>query len=182
MRIGTRTGEASRARPWRNAVVLALVAGVLAAAIAGVAVATPPSGVLEAPVLARSSLADPYGEKMKMVLGLVNSGLFRSSDVVVQRIRIAPGGEFGWHTHPGPVVVVVTSGALTFYGARDQECRPVVYRAGQAFVDPGVGHVHNARNEGTDTLEFWATYFVPGEPGSAFRLDEPRPAHVSCPF
>ncbi|MFN2469436.1 MAG: cupin domain-containing protein [Gaiellaceae bacterium] len=95
-------------------------------------------------------------------------------------MTIAPGGHTGWHTHPGPVVVTVKTGTLTFYDANDQECRPRPFNAGEAFVDRGGGHVHIARNEGTVPLEFWATYFVPGPAGSAFREDAPSPGN--CPF
>ncbi|MFN2469734.1 MAG: cupin domain-containing protein [Gaiellaceae bacterium] len=170
-------GRRAPRRVWRHAPVLAAVLGL---ATAGVALATPPSGA-SGEVVARAALKDPYGEKMKMLLGLVNSGLFRSTDVAVQRITIAPGGHTGWHTHPGPVVVVVKAGTLTFYSAENNpDCRARVYRAGDAFVDQGLGHVHIARNEGTEPLEFWATYFVPGESGAAFRIDAPSTGN--CPF
>ena len=39
--------------------------------------------------------------------------------------RIAPGGTFGWHSHPGPSLVVVKTGALTAVPCR----RPDVHRA-----------------------------------------------------
>ncbi len=92
----------------------------------------------------------------------------------MQQIVIAPGGNTGWHSHPGPVVVLIKSGVMTFYSGEDGTCESRTYSAGQAFIDSGQGHVHIARNEGSENLELWATYFdVP--PGGAFRLDAPDP-------
>ena len=56
-----------------------------------------------------------------------------------------------------------------------------LYEAGDTFVDRGDETVHIARNESlTANVELWATYFVPGTPGSAFRLDEPLPGPPDC--
>ena len=92
---------------------------------------------------------------------------------------LAPGGSTGWHSHPGPVVVLIKSGALTFYDNEDPSCTGRTYVAGQAFIDSGQGHVHIARNESTSqNLELWATYFdVP--PGGAFRIDVSNPGICS---
>jgi hypothetical protein len=100
-------------------------------------------------------------------------------DVVVQEITIAPGGHTGWHTHPGIVVVVVKSGALTVYDADDTSCSPQSYGAGLAYVDPGYGHVHIARNEGAvEPTVVLVTYLdVPiGEP---VRIDADDPGNCS---
>lgn len=103
-----------------------------------------------------------------------------AQDTVVQQIVFGPGGQTGWHSHPGPVVVLVKSGELTFYAEDDPTCTGRTYSAGQAFVDSGQGHVHTARNPSpTQNTELWATYFdVP--PGGAFRLDAAAPGN--CPF
>ena len=45
----------------------------------------------------------------------------------------------GWHTHPGPSLITVTSGEITAYEGDDPTCRPKVYRSGEGFVDPGDG-------------------------------------------
>lgn len=164
------------ARSLRVPLVLALAAG----AVPGPAFATPPSGVLSAPVIARGAFADSTDVKFKItghgqqVIHVTNAG-----DTVVQQIVIGPGGYFGWHSHPGPVVVVVKSGQLAFYEADDPTCTPRIYVAGQVFVDSGQGHVHFALNpSATANLELWATYFdVP--PGAAQRIDAPNPGN--CP-
>lgn len=50
-------------------------------------------------------------------------------------------GSTGWHKHPGPVYITVTSGQLTFYEFDDPTCSPHVYSKGQGFVDFGSGHI-----------------------------------------
>ena len=156
----------------------AIVVGVMAA-VGGAALATPGSGILSAQVFARAAFAESVDLKFKIggdateVLHVPDA-----QDTVVQQIVIAPGGTTGWHSHPGPVVVLIASGAMTFYSGDDASCARRTYTAGQAFVDSGQGHVHIARNEGSENLVFWATYFdVP--PGQSFRIDAPNPGNCS---
>ena len=100
-----------------------------------------------------------------------------ASDLRVQEHRVAPGGSFGWHSHPGPSLVIVKSGTLTFYRGDDPNCTPQVVPAGSSFVDSG-GDVHVARNEGSEELVVIVTSLVPV--GAAGRIDEPKPGN--CPF
>lgn len=156
------------------------VAGVVAM-LSGAALATPPSGILSGTVLARSAFVDAVDVKFKINDGAEDVVLVRDAqDTVIQQIMIAPGGSTGWHSHPGPVVVLIKSGELTFYSGDDPACTARTYSAGQAFVDSGQGHVHIARNlSQSENLELWATYFdVP--PGGAFRLDAADPGN--CAF
>src|SRR4249919_948834 len=53
-----------------------------------------------------------------------------ASDLYVLQNTIAAGGTFGWHSHPGPSLVIVKSGTATFYMADDPTCSPVVVQAG----------------------------------------------------
>ena len=101
-----------------------------------------------------------------------------ASDVIVQNLSFAPGGHTGWHSHPGPAVVTIKTGALTYYEGSGP-CVGRVYPAGTAFLDPGMGHVHIARNEGTQPAETTVVYFgVPA--GAAPRINVPAPGN--CPF
>jgi len=151
---------------------LALVAIVAAVSCVAVAAALTPSfGVVSAPVLARASFADPTDLKFKIkgqsqeVIQVNNA-----QETVIQQVIIAPGGHTGWHSHPGPVVVLIKSGQMSFYDSEDPTCTVRTYSAGEAFIDSGQGHVHIARNEGSVNLELWATYFdVPA--GGAFRIN-----------
>jgi quercetin dioxygenase-like cupin family protein len=104
----------------------------------------------------------------------------QARETVMQQITIAPRGHTGWHSHPGPVVVLVKSGELTLYSSDDPTCAGRTYVAGEAFIDNGQGHVHIAYNlNAVHAVELWVTYFdVPiGQP---FRLDVPDPG--TCSF
>jgi hypothetical protein len=57
------------------------------------------------------------------------------SDFHVLQNTIVPGGTFGWHSHPGPSLVIVKSGTATFYHADDPTCTPHVVPTGSGFVD-----------------------------------------------
>ena len=100
-----------------------------------------------------------------------------STDVHVLENRIVPGGTFGWHSHPGPSLVVIKSGTLTLYFGNDPTCTPHVYGPGSGFVDNG-GDVHVVRNEGSVETVVYVTSIVPE--GFTRRIDEPAPA--ACGF
>ena len=165
----------------KKQLTVAAVAAVICAGVTATVLATSGSRVLSATVFARAAFADPVDLKFKVDGGAQEVIHARNAqDTVVQQVVIGPGGHTGWHSHPGPVVVLVKAGALTFYDSEDAACTPRTYTAGQAFIDSGQGHVHIARNESTtENLELWATYFdVP--PGAGFRIDAPNPGN--CPF
>jgi hypothetical protein len=153
-----------------------LGAMVLLPLLAGIALATPGVGVISAPVWARGTHADLLNVHSKAGVKLQTR---EPVDFVTQQIRIGPGGSTGWHSHPGPVLVTVKSGALTIVYADDPNCDGRTYTAGQSFVDRGDENVHTAFNRGDIELELWATYLVPGEAGAPFRLDAPDPGTCS---
>jgi len=100
-----------------------------------------------------------------------------ASDLHVLSNTIAPGGSFGWHSHPGPSFVIVKSGTATVYLGADPKCRPHRFRAGSGFVDKGLA-VHVVRNEGKRDLVTVVVSFVPT--GAERRIDEASPS--TCPF
>ena len=101
------------------------------------------------------------------------------SDVFVQSNVWAPGGSTGWHTHPGPSLILVTVGTITAYEGDDPSCTPHVYTHGMGFVDPGGDHVHVLRNEDpTVEARTIAVQLIPAE--AARRIDKPAPGN--CPF
>ena len=95
------------------------------------------------------------------------------SDIHITTNVVIPGGTSGWHTHPGPSVVIVKTGTATIYDGDDPACTPQVYEAGSAFVDPGGGHLHLVRNENSVNLETVAFQVVPAAAGR--RIDAPSP-------
>ncbi|HZM74062.1 MAG TPA: hypothetical protein VFC71_11875 [Candidatus Polarisedimenticolia bacterium] len=96
-----------------------------------------------------------------------------STQIYVLENKIAPGGTFGWHSHPGPSLVVVKTGALTLYLASDPTCTGHVVSAGHGFVDNG-GDIHVVKNEGLVETIVYVTSLVPE--GFARRIDEAQPA------
>jgi hypothetical protein len=87
----------------------------------------------------------------------------------------------GWHTHPGPSLVIVTQGSVTAYDGDDPTCTPHVYTANSpnnAFVDPGDGHVHIIRDESGAVAQTIAVQLVPA--GANRRQDADDPGN--CAF
>jgi quercetin dioxygenase-like cupin family protein len=97
----------------------------------------------------------------------------QNTDIAIANIAITQGGFSGWHYHPGPVLVVVKSGTITFYSADQPNCAPKVHPAGTSFTEAG-GIVGNARNEGATDVVAVATFFAPPAP-SPLRIDAPVP-------
>jgi hypothetical protein len=100
-----------------------------------------------------------------------------SLDVAVQTITFPAGSSSGWHSHPGPVFILVTKGTLRFYEGDDPTCTPVERSAGQGFLDRG-DHAHMARNESGLAAETAVTVFAPE--GAPLKNDEGAPGN--CPF
>lgn len=98
-------------------------------------------------------------------------------DIATQMITFQPGGQSGWHSHPGPVFISVVTGTMTFYESDDPECHPIVRTAGQGYLDVGK-HAHIARNESDAPAANLVTYFAPV--GAALRIDQADPGN--CPF
>ena len=83
----------------------------------------------------------------------------------------------GWHTHPGHSLIIVTAGTITEY---EDDCTPHVYQKGDTLVDPGNGHVHIIRNEGTVLASTMAVQLVPYDPAKTNRrIDAPAPENCS---
>lgn len=82
----------------------------------------------------------------------------------------------GWHSHPGVVLVTVTSGTLIRY---DSHCSPSTYPTGSAFMESG-DHAGLVRNESTTTAaSVNVTYLVPeGVQDGGLRINKDNPG---CP-
>jgi quercetin dioxygenase-like cupin family protein len=175
-------GGVMKATMTKRQLAFLVVVAAVSTMVAGAALATPPSGIVSGAVVARAGFADPVDIKFKVQEGqrqeVINVSDAR--ETVMQQIVIGPGGQTGWHSHPGPAVALVKAGELTLYSAEDPTCTGRTYSAGQAFVDSGQGHVHLARNlSQSQNTEVWVTYFdVP--PGGPFRLDAADPG--TCSF
>lgn len=175
----------------------ALIAG---ATLAGVALATTPNGqvaeilgrgttdtavkytapkVVMVTVKIRVKVNGRYVTRTKRVkrtidVPLVTCNAAKPCDVVQQKITYQPGGSSGWHSHPGLVMVVVTSGTLTRYM---RDCTKETFTIGQTAVELGADWIMTIRNEGSAPAEMLATLIVPaGTPNANLRIDQPAPA------
>src|SRR5262245_11364910 len=176
--IKNRNGRGLTAR-----MIVFVVVGAAAAitALISVTQATPPSNIVSGVVLARASFVDTVDLKFK-IEGKGQEVIHAPAlqETVMQQIIIGPGGSTGWHSHPGPAVVLIKSGELTVYSSDDPTCTGRTYSAGQAFIEHGQGLVQLARNlSPSQNVEVWVTYFdVPA--GGPFRIDAANPGN--CGF
>src|SRR4051795_10480102 len=141
--------------------LLLLLVGVVGAAVyGGIALATPPSGLVNI-LLARGTDASEGTLPIQM-----------GTDVVMAQITVDPGGSSGWHSHPGGAIIVVKQGAPTVYSpVGRKKCETTTYSAGQAFIERP-GEVDDVLNAGTIPYVLFVTF--PRVPqGANPRTDEP---------
>jgi quercetin dioxygenase-like cupin family protein len=99
------------------------------------------------------------------------------SDVYVVDNQFAPGATTGWHSHPGPSLILVVVGTVTDYMGDDPACTPHVYSAGTGFIDPGGADVHMLRNETSTPAETIAVQLLPN--AAVRRIDAPAPGNCA---
>ena len=168
-------------RRWTKAALIAGVTTLMLAACAAVGVvsssaADPPAPIASEALTLRSVFTDDINMKLRLKEDQGKTTVVEVDDpsrTVVVRYTVQPGAQFPWHSHAGPVFVNLISGELTYIEA--DGCEETRYTTGQAFVDPGQGHVHSAINRGTTPTVFVATFYaapaegsllIPAEPGN----------------
>ncbi|MGH2787851.1 MAG: cupin domain-containing protein [Actinomycetota bacterium] len=158
----------TRLRPRVRMRRLAAIASACVVGVAGVALATPGSGITDVVNLVQAT--NPH--RVKANDGPVELKLKAPTDVLVQTATFQPGSTSGWHGHPGFVILAVKSGTLTRY---DEHCRAQGFTAGQAFVEEGRDHAVLVRNEGLEAAVVYITYVVPQGDLPIRRIDMPNP-------
>jgi quercetin dioxygenase-like cupin family protein len=157
----------------------ALLVGVLGVAVyVGNVLATPSSG-LSTTILA-TSLFDEIDVNAHTIPADVWQARLKTqglSDVYVVDNKIAPGGTTGWHSHPGPSLILVVAGTVTNYVGDDPTCTGHAYNAGSGFIDLGSGDVHMLRNEGSVQAETIAVQLLPQD--AVRRIDVPDPGNCN---
>lgn len=144
--------------------VAAASAGAPSSATAGTSAATAPPPVVE--LLSRGSVGKPF----KAQAHGIELEAERRIDVAVAHLTFAPGASTGWHKHPGPTVVTITTGKLT---VTDRHCDTLTFEAGDTFVEEGPPR-HMAVNTGDATTETIVTFFVPRGAALTIPLEAPR--------
>ena len=112
----------------RSALVVAIVA---LAGVAALAAGSVYAITIEVP--ARGTFTSRHG-KTELLRG-IGKLTGQPTDAVVQKLLLEPGEGPNWHTHAGPVTVIVKSGKFTYV---DDDCSETTYDAGQVFVDKGL--------------------------------------------
>lgn len=160
--------------------IIGLAALLALATAAGVASAEPPSGV-DVTSQVRGTY-EAFSVKSKVHEADYDFDFQAKAstaiDLVVREHAYAAGGSTGWHTHPGPVFITVTTGTLTIYEVDDPSCTPIHVSAGQGYVDTGLGHV--ARNE--TSVPATDVTVISAPVGKPFRTHLPVNANPACPF
>jgi quercetin dioxygenase-like cupin family protein len=141
----------------RRKIALAAVVGALGAAVTLTYAVLPPTSVPPATV--------PYGTLAgKTSVNVLSVDAFtrainqdHGTNAVLQHVRFAPTQSTGWHTHPGPNIILVGAGLLTL---TDQFCNVTTYGPGQAFATGLDVHLAVAGPDGSD---FYALYFLPAD-------------------
>ena len=122
--------------------VMVLAGGVAIAAIVNV-------------TLARGTLADR--EKVN-IPGLVKFETKESVDFVHSELTFLPGDATPWHFHPGPTLVTVQQGQITFTMG---DCSARTYVVGQSFVEGHPGLVGRAQNTGSTVAKVNVVFITP---------------------
>lgn len=134
----------------------------------GPAATSAPPPVVE--LLSRGSVATPFEVRAQGI----ELNADKRIDVAVAHLTFQPSGSTGWHRHPGPTFVTLTTGELTI---TDNKCRSRTYRAGDTFVEPGPPR-HVVVNTANTTTETIVTFFVPkGAPALSIPTAAPRCAN-----
>lgn len=164
----------SKARVTGGLAAVSVIVGLIA--VVSITMASPPSGVTPT-ILARGTY-----DSFKVQPATKGSVDFAAKtdapiDIVVRQHDYAPGSTTGWHGHPGPVLITVTKGQLTFYEHDDPTCTPHVVSEGHGYVDTGSGHI--GRNESGQPAQDVSVITAPV--GAAFRTELPAPG-PHCKF
>lgn len=144
------------------ATVFAVVAMLLAGGLGVAAIATVS--------LTRGTLAD---EEKVNIPGLVKFENKVPVDFVHAVLTFQPGDATPWHYHPGPTLVTVKEGQITFTMG---DCGSRLYTVGQSFVEGHPRVIGRAQNTGSTVATVNVTYVTPV--GSATTFPVPGP---TCP-
>lgn len=145
------------------AVALLLVAF---GALVGVAAASPGGGTVTAQTVADGVVASRV--HIEGAVTLKTKGAMRVLES--KNTNASLDWNAGWHSHSGPIVIVITEGAMLLRSSRD--CAGTTYVAGEAFVEvTGVSYLPS--NAGPGPLSWTTTQLIPV--GAPTRVDQPDP-------
>jgi quercetin dioxygenase-like cupin family protein len=101
----------SMARLWKGILMGAVAAAAISAGHVGATTGTGTTSTL----IGRATFDEAFNIKRVGADGWdVKVKATPALDIAVQRIVFQPGGQSGWHSHPGPVFISVVEGEMTF--------------------------------------------------------------------
>lgn len=127
--------------------------------IGGVATASVPHH-LTAVTTAEGEFVEPHDLRVRNV-----------TEVVEQTLTIQPGGDTGWHVHPGLVVLTVQKGTIV---RKNADCTEEVFPKGSSFIKQGNLPL-NGVNESNEPIELHLTYLKPK--GTPLRYERKAPKY-----
>ncbi|MEA2282236.1 MAG: hypothetical protein QOK21_2843 [Solirubrobacteraceae bacterium] len=165
--------------------ICTLLVAVLATGLyAGNVLATPSPGPAASSGVTTTILAKSRFGEINVNAHTIPARLWRArirthglSDVYAVDNKIAPGGTTGWHSHPGPSLILVVAGTVTNYMGDEPSCTGHTYAAGSGFIDPGGADVHMLRNEGSTQAETIAVQLLPKDAARKIDKSEPDNCH-----
>ena len=113
-------------------------------------------------VFARGTVATPVSVEVPGVASFETEG---PVDFVHAELTFQPGDATPWHRHPGPTLVTVKQGQITFTLGN---CTSQVYQAGQSFVEGHPGTMGRAQNTGTIPAIVNVAYVTPAGMATTF--------------
>jgi quercetin dioxygenase-like cupin family protein len=120
--------------------------------------------------LARGTVMDPQKVNIPDLAKFENK---QPVDFVHSELTFQPGDATPWHYHPGPTLVTVKEGEITF---TMDDCTDRTYRVGESFVEGHPGRAGRAQNTGSTVAKVNAVFITPVGSATTF----PVPA-VTCP-
>ena len=139
--------------------VLLAFAAIPAVAIVGVAAASHAPEVNPATVPLGVLAAHKVIEDVP-VSSLARAVTPDGTEITIQHVRLGANAATPWHTHPGPGIVSIVAGSLTYEDEKANGCRRQTFGAGEGFVDRGFGHVHRAV-AGPGGADFYVVFAMP---------------------
>jgi quercetin dioxygenase-like cupin family protein len=173
--------EKEMQKRFRNSALVLAIGAAGAFAYGGSAQAEAPPVAVEV-LTPRAAFTDDASMQFRLKLGGHGTDVINTSDpsnIVTTRVIVQPGGQIPWHTHHGPVFVTIVKGELTYVSS--EGCTSRRYLAGNAFIDPGHGHVHAASNSSRAVTEFVATFLEVPTGDAPMSIPADAPANCKLP-
>ena len=114
-------------------------------------------------IVARGTIADTF----KYNLGDIKVQSKGPVEIVVADVSFPALASAGWHSHPGPVFVVVKTGTLSVW---DTSCAKHTYGPGSSFFEPGPESSLLVKNESATVAVTVSATFIVAPGTTALRI------------